>query len=216
MALLGLAVAFSSPTSVAAVLIVLGMPSGRRRGYAFVGGWLAAIALVGVIVLIFPTVDFRSSSTSPSRAASIAEIVIGGFLIAGAVALHRRPEGNRQKTRDPIPGWLVRLVGRHWAVALVAGGVMLTKSLTIVAILEILKANVDALHRSLALVVFALTSIVTITAPIVYATVAPQRAAADLESWKHWLTDHSRIVGVTLLVAIGLAIIVKALHDLFF
>ena len=64
-----------------------------------------------------------------------------------------------------MPAWLVRVVGRHWAVALAAGGVMLTYSLTIVAMLEILKANDDPLDRSFAVAVFALASIVTIAAP---------------------------------------------------
>jgi Sap, sulfolipid-1-addressing protein len=92
--------------------------------------------------------------------------------------------------------------------------VMLTYSLTIVAVVEILKANVDALDRAIALTVFAVGSIVTITAPIAYATVAPERAAERLDSWKRWLTDHSRTIGVVLLAGIGVAIILKALYDL--
>jgi hypothetical protein len=213
-AVLGLAVAFSSPTSVLAVLVLLSMPSGLRRSYAFLAGWIVTIALIGVALVVFPALDFQSSRTTPSRTASIAELVVGCFLVVGAVTLHRRPPIGDRPPRDPMPEWLVRLVGRHWAVALAAGGVMLTYSLTIVAILEILKANVDALDRAIALTVFALGSIVTITAPIAYATVAPERAAEHLESWKHWLVGHSRAIGVVLLAGIGGAIILKALYDL--
>jgi Sap, sulfolipid-1-addressing protein len=211
--LLGLAVALSSPTSVMAVLVLLAMPSGLRRAYAFLGGWLAAIALIGLAIVLFPALNFRSSHTTPSRTASIVELVIGGLLVAGAVALHRKPVV-KEAHRDPIPAWLTRLVGRHWAIALAAGGVMLTYSLTVVAMLEILKANVSPLHRSLAVAVFALTSILTIGAPIAYATVAPDRAAAHLEDWKSWLAAHTRTVGVTLLAGIGAAIILKAIFDL--
>jgi hypothetical protein len=212
-ALLGLAVALSSPTSVVSVLVLLGMPSGLRRAYAFVVGWLATIALIGLLIVVFPALDFRTSRTAPSRAASIAELVIGCLLLGAAVALYRRPPAKNPQ-RDPMPAWLVRLVGGHWAVAVAAGGVMLTYSLTVVAMLEILKANVTAVDRGLAVTVFALTSILTIAAPIAYATVAPNRAAAQLDNWKRWLAVHSRAIGTTLLTGIAVAIIIKAIHDL--
>ena len=212
MALLGLAVAFSSPTSVLAVYVLLGMPNGARRAVMFVIGWLTTIVLIGLLVVILPTFNFHNSKTTPSRAASIAELVVGAALIGAAIALHRRPASETPK--DPVPDWLVRLVGRHWAVALAAGGVMLTYSITIVAVLEILKANVDALDRAIAVTVFGLTSIVTISAPIAYTLVAPDRAARDLERSRRWLILHSRQIAVLLLSLIGAAIMLKAGYDL--
>jgi hypothetical protein len=211
-ALLGLAIAFSSPTSVLAVYVLLGMPRGARRAVTFVVGWLATILLIGILVVVLPTFDFRNSQTTPSRAASIAELLLGMALIGAAVAVQRRPAGETPK--DPVPDWLVRLVGRHWAVSLAAGGVMLTYSITIVAVLEILKANVDALDRAIAVAIFGLTSIVTISAPIVYTLAAPDRAAHDLERSRRWLILHTRQISVVLLSLIGAAIILKAGYDL--
>jgi hypothetical protein len=210
-ALLGLAVAFSSPTSVLAVYVLLGMPAGVRRAVVFVGGWVLTIVLIGVLVVVFPALDFHSSRTTPSRAASVVEVLVGALMVAAAVVLHRPASA---EPKDPVPDWLVRLVGRHWAVALVAGGVMLTYSITIVAVLEILKANVDALDRAFAVAVFALTSIVTITAPILYTVLAPARATADLARSRRWLIAHSQTIGVVLLSAIGIAIMLKAAYDL--
>ena len=86
-ALLGLAIAFSSPTSVLAVYVLLGMPSGVRRSVAFVGGWVMTIVLIGVLVVVFPSFDFHSSRTTPSRAASVAELVVGCMLVAGQTAI---------------------------------------------------------------------------------------------------------------------------------
>jgi hypothetical protein len=211
-ALLGLAIALSSPTSVLAVYVLLGMPNGIRRAVTFVIGWLVTIGLIGVLVVVLPTFNFKSSHTTPSRAASVMEVVLGAALVGAALLLYRRPTNDNPK--DPVPDWLVRLVGRHWAVSLVAGGVMLTYSITIVAVLEILKANVNALDRSLAVAVFGLTSILTIAAPIVYTVVAPRRAQHDLERSRRWLILHSRMIGVVLLTVIGVAIMAKAAYDL--
>jgi hypothetical protein len=210
--LLGLAVAVSSPTSVLAVLVILEARSGVQRGVAFVIGWLATIALFGVVLVLFPALDFQRSQTSPSRAASIAELVIGAVLVVGAVVVYRRPVAETPK--DPVPEWLTRLVGRHWAVALAAGGFMLTYSVTIVATLEILKAHVGTIDQIVALVIYGVTSIVTISAPIVFAFVAPQRAASALTGFRNWLTVHSRTISVVLLAVIGLAIMAKAAFDL--
>jgi Sap, sulfolipid-1-addressing protein len=211
-ALLGLAIALSSPTSVLAVYVLLGMPNGVRRAVTFVIGWLVTIALIGILIVVVPAFNFKSSHTTPSRTASVVELLLGAALIGGAFVLYRRPANPDPK--DPVPDWLVRLVGRHWAVSLVAGGVMLTYSVTIVAALEILKANVDALDRSIAVAVFGLTSIVTIAAPIIYTVAVPQRATRDLERSRRWLIVHSRTIGVVLLTIIGLGIMLKAAYDL--
>src|SRR5262245_52043810 len=47
---LGLAVAVCSPVSVVTVIVLLTMPSGRRRGIAFVVGWILAIAVIAAVV----------------------------------------------------------------------------------------------------------------------------------------------------------------------
>src|SRR5215471_20966785 len=75
---LGLAVAVCSPVSVVTVIVLLTMPSGRRRGVAFVLGWLLAVAVIaGVVVAIGNGQDFSSHKTTPSRAASWVEIAVG-------------------------------------------------------------------------------------------------------------------------------------------
>jgi hypothetical protein len=210
--LLGLAVAVSSPTSVLAVLVILEARSGVQRGVMFVVGWLATIALFGVVLVLFPALDFQRSQTTPSRAASIAELVLGAAMVVGAVVVYRRPVAEVPK--DPVPEWLTRLVGRHWAVALAAGGFMLTYSVTIVAALEILKAHVSTLDEAVAFAIYGLASIVTISAPIVIAFVAPERAEAALTGFRNWVTVHSRTISVVLLAVIGLAIMAKAVFDL--
>src|SRR5262249_4232965 len=109
------------------MLVLLEMRSGVQRGVAFVVGWLATVALFGVVLVLFPALDFQRSRTTPSRAASIAELVLGVALVVGAVVVHRRPVAETPK--DPVPEWLTRLVGRHWAVAVAAGAFMLTYSI---------------------------------------------------------------------------------------
>ena len=167
-AILGLAVAFSSPVSVIAVIALLGMPKGRRRGVTFIVGWIAAIAVITAVVLAFPTKNFATSRSTPSRAVSSLELLLGIGLVVGAGVIQRRPPalatGDREY-KDPTPEWLVRLIGRHWSVAALAGSLMLTYSVTIIAASEVVKAHVSSVDRTIAMAVFAVTSIVTVAAP---------------------------------------------------
>lgn len=54
---------------------------------------------------------------------------------------------------------------------------MLSYTLTLAAMAEILKANIGVVDAAVASLVFALTSIVTITAPVVVVLVAPDCSA---------------------------------------
>jgi hypothetical protein len=162
---LGLAIAVCSPVSVVTVTILLTMPSGRRRAVAFVVGWLLAIAVIAAVVtVVLQGEDFSSHTTTPSRLASAAEILVGCVVVgfAARALVRRRRTG---PASAEMPKWLDRLDETNWLLALLVGAFMLTYSLTVAAALEVLKANVSAAEAVLAFAVFAVASIVTIAAP---------------------------------------------------
>jgi len=210
---LGLAVALCSPVSVVTVIVLLTMPSGRRRGIAFVLGWLLAIGVIAAFVVGFAHgQDFSSQKTTPSQAASWAEIGVGLIIVVAAYrALRRRPQA---ASDTGGPKWLDRLDRTNLVLALVVGAFMLTYSLTIAAAVEVLKANVSAEDDALAFLAFAVASILTILAPIVVALAAPDRADERLAAWRRWLLGNSRIIGLIALVVIGALLIAKGAHDL--
>jgi len=212
-AALGLAVAFTSPVSVVTVIVLLSMPSGRRRALAFVCGWLIAIAAIGAIaIFVLHGQDFSSKRSTPSRAASALEILLGSLLLLWAVVAYRR----RKPTKEGVsePKWLSRVEGTHWLLAVAVGAIMLSYALSLAAASEILKANVSGLDAAAAIVVFSLTSIVTIAAPIVIAVVAPERSEQRLAVWKAWLLGNSRNVVLVVLMVVAVLLIVRGISDL--
>jgi hypothetical protein len=212
-AALGLAVAFTSPVSVVTVIVLLSMPSGRRRALAFVCGWLIAIAAIGAIaIFVLHGQDFSSKRSTPSRAASALEILLGSLLLLWAVVAYRR----RKPPKDGVsePKWLSRVEGTHWLLAVAVGAIMLSYALSLAAASEILKANVSGLDAAAAIVVFSLTSIVTIAAPIVIAVAAPERSAQRLAVWKAWLLGNSRTVVLVVLMVVAALLIVRGISDL--
>jgi len=215
---LGLAIAVCSPVSVVTVIVLLTMPSGRRRGIAFVLGWLVAIGVIAAVVVGFAHgQDFSSHKTTPSRAASWAEIVVGLIVVLAALRVLRRGKRGATSIEAPeseTPKWLNRLDRTNWLLAVVVGAFMLTYSLTIAAAAEILKANVSAGDDAIAFGVFAVASILSIVAPLVVALLAPDRADQRLAAWRRWLLGNARLIGLVALVVIGVALVVRGAHDL--
>jgi hypothetical protein len=212
-AALGLAVAFTSPVSVVTVIVLLSMPSGRRRALAFVCGWLIAIAAIGAIaIFVLHGQDFSSKRSTPSRAASALEILLGSLLLLWAVVAYRRRKPPKEGVSEPK--WLSRVEGTHWLLAVAVGAIMLSYALSLAAASEILKANVSGPDAAAAIVVFSLTSIVTIAAPIVIAVAAPERSEQRLAVWKTWLLGNSRTVVLVVLMVVAALLIVRGISDL--
>jgi Sap, sulfolipid-1-addressing protein len=212
-AALGLAVAFTSPVSVVTVIVLVSMPFGQRRAIAFLCGWLIALAAIGAImVFVLHGQDFRSRSTTPSRAASVLEVVLGSILLIWAVVAYRRrePSSGGQST----PKWLDRIQETHWLLAAAVGALMLSYGLSLAAASEILKANVSRLDAGVAVAVFALTSMVTVAAPIVAVVAAPERSEQRLATWKAWLLGNSRAVALVVLMIVAALLIARGAHDL--
>ena len=183
-AALGLAVALTSPVSVVTVIVLLSLPAGRRRGIAFLIGWLIALAVIAALILfVLHGQNFGSRSSSPSRAASALEVLLGSVLLIWAVVAYRR-RAPASGDASP-PKWLDRIEGTHWLLAVAVGALMLSYGLTLAAASEILKANVSTLDAGVAIGVFALTSMITVAAPIVAVVAAPgavRAAVGDVES----------------------------------
>lgn len=210
---LGLAVAFTSPGSVVTMIVLLSMSSPLRRAIAFICGWVLAIAVLALLMIfVLHGQDFSSKHTTPSRTASIVEIVLGALITFGAARIYRRPR--TAKGPESPPKWLDRIEGVHWSLCVVAGAVMLSYALSLAAIAEILKANVSTVAASVAAIVFAATSIVTIAAPVAVVIAVPRRSSEVLASWRAWLVANSRSIALIALMVIGVLLVVRGAYDL--
>jgi hypothetical protein len=212
-AVLGVAVALTSPGSVVTVIALLSMSFGVRRGLAFIVGWVLAIGVIAVLmVFVLHGQDFHSKHTAPSRTASSVEVLLGFLLLIVAARTYRRP--HRAPKTQSQPRWLAQVDRSHWSLEVVVGAVMLSYALTITAAAETLKANVGKVEAAAAGLVFAAASIITIAAPLAITARSPDRAEHVLAAWRSWVLAHSRSIALIGLMVVGAALIAKGAYDL--
>jgi Sap, sulfolipid-1-addressing protein len=209
----GAAVALTSPGSVVTVIGLLSMSSGLRRALAFIAGWLVSIGIIVLLVVfVLQGDEFRSRHGQPSRVVSSFEILLGVVLVVVSARALRQP--HVQPKSHAQPAWLARLDQTSWLLEVIVGAVMLSYTLTFAAAAETLKAHPGPLYAAVLGLVFAVTSIITISAPVVVAVAAPDRSAAILGRWKHWVLAHSRVIALIALMLIGIFLIGRGAYDL--
>ena len=100
--LIGLAIALD-PLPLSAFLVVLPSKRGKKKGAAFVLGWLASLAIVVTVTVLTTGNNPPEPDTAPSLADLAVKIAIGVGLVAIAVRQRRRM-GRPQKPKKP-PKW---------------------------------------------------------------------------------------------------------------
>lgn len=203
-----------SPVSVSLLILVLtGRRSPLRNGALLVVGYVGALVVAGVAVLVafHPSVGTDGHSTERSTI----DILIGALLLLLAV---RRLLKAPSDSAAP-PKWMESLDTMAPVRAVVIGAGLLVVNFTTVAIYipalaEIAKAGLGFSSSAIALaVVIALISS-TMTAPVVLYAVMRQRAGAILNALRSWLAKHDRAVMTVVLVVFGLYLLLKGLLGL--
>lgn len=199
-----------SPVPIIAVILML---LSRRAGVnapAFLVGWLVALAVVGVIVLVLADGADVESEETPSKAASAIKLVLGLLLLFLAFGQWRgRPKAGEE---PEMPKWMSSIDSLSPVMAL-GLGVLLSAlnpknlALTLGAALVIAQAGLRAGESAVSLVVFVAVATITVAAPVLLYFVLGERAQRVLNEWKSWLTENNATVMAVLLVVLGVVLI---------
>jgi threonine/homoserine/homoserine lactone efflux protein len=195
-----------SPIPIVGVVLMLGTPRARANSLAFLAGWVAGLAVVGVAVLLIAKGAGADADGGASSGVSWLKIALGVLLIALAARRWRgRPRGDAP---GELPAWM-QAVDRFGAPKAAGMGVLLSavnpKNLimTVGAAVAIVQTGVPSGDAFVALAVFVAIGTLGVGAPIVLYLVAGQRAAHTLDAMKTWLAAHSDAVMAVLLLVIG-------------
>ncbi|MEJ3405419.1 GAP family protein [Rathayibacter sp. YIM 133350] len=220
-----------SPLAYMALIAVLLSRLARVNGFAYLIGW--AIGVVGVLALsiwVFGLLDVQPLGDPPVWV-SILRLVLGLFLVGGAVWVYRRGATHvrtMSKANTPrevaaaapqLPGWL-QAVDTFTPVrsGLLGLGIFVLNPVdatcAIIAGLDLSLASVTDSEATVAGTLFAVLGILPIAVPVLYVLVLGEKAQPFLDATRRWIAGHTGALNAALLLVVGVLQLQKALTAL--
>jgi len=208
---LGIGVAVS-PFPVVAVILMLFTRRAKSNAPAFLAGWLAGLAVVGVLVLVIASGVDVAADEEPWAGEAWLRTVAGVLLLfLGAWQWRSRPK-NGGETR--MPRWMRRLESASPVMALGLGAVLSglnpkDTTLTVLAAAAIARAGLSTGESMIALAVYIAIATISVVAPVALYFALGDRAEATLNGWKVWLIANNATVMAVLFVLFGVLLLAQ-------
>lgn len=194
---LGLA-ASVSPVMLTEQTVLLAAPGGRRAGLLYAAG--AATVLVLLVAAVLVMGRSLSLPTAPHLDATL-DLVVGGALVALALAVHLVPARERQPSRRG-PRQLGPAAALGFGVFSMGTNVT-TLALVVPAAKEIAAASVPTWGRLLASALLVALACLPAWGPVLLVAAAPTAAGRFLGRVEDLLHRHGRLLAVLLVAGAG-------------
>ncbi|HEX5498953.1 MAG TPA: GAP family protein [Thermomicrobiales bacterium] len=211
-------VALVNPLPIMAVIVLLFSPRAAAAAPAFVIGWLLGLIVVfGLLLFVFSPNDAMGSERSPSTLASVIQIGLGLLLFGLAV---RRWQGRPRPGEEPkTPRWMAALEQAAPPAALGLGALLSGVNpknwpFTIAAAIAIAEAQPTVGQSIAPLFLFALVASVGVATPVIWHSIAPERAGKTLAGWRVWLNANYATIMVVIFVFFGVKLFTQGLGGL--
>ena len=213
---LGLAIALSPMTVIAAILMLLS-PRGRGVGLAFLIGWVAGLTIA--VVVIQKVADPAGIGQEGKHSETWVEgvrLTLGCLLLLFGILRWRR---RKPASTPALPAWMGLIdrltpvvalgVGTAWAGPTPKNLVLLSA-----ASVSIIEADLPAGEAFVAWVALIVTASLGVAIPVIWALYAGERATGRLGAWRTWLTANNAAIMAIVFSAAGVLLIAKSLGAL--
>jgi len=209
--LIGLVITLE-PIPLTAFMLVLMSRGGVRKGAAFIVGWLASLAAVVALTVLFTGNEPPRPNTAPSLAGIAVKILIGVVLVF--IAFRRRARMGKPKKPKKPPRWQAGI--DNMSPWLIVGLAPLTQPWGLVAagVATIMEATLSSAESYIALVLFCVVSTLVYLVMEVYAGFRPEHAQAVMTSVRRWIESHTDQVIIILSLGLGLWLVGKSIYVL--
>jgi Sap, sulfolipid-1-addressing protein len=215
-----------NPTLLAAVTVMLLLPSPRRLMLGYLLGAYVTSMTMG-IVIVYSLQDSGFESTSRRAIGPGEDIAIGAILLLVAFVLgtgrdepirERRQQRKAEKTKDEEPKepWVQRMLGRGSArITFVVGLLLSFPGVSyLVALSKIAKLDVAVAPTVLLVIAFCLIQQLLLEVPLLGYFLAPERTADRVAQFRAWVEANGRRAGITIAAVLGAALVLRGLIEL--
>jgi hypothetical protein len=204
-------VAAANPTLLAAVTLMLFLPSPKRLLLGYLAGALLTSLTIG-FVIVFAVHDSSATSAGRSTVSPSIDIAFGLILLLVAYVLHG---GGRDKPakKEKGPSKVEQLLGRGSARITFALGVVLTlPGISYLAALhDLQQLDYGTVGEILVILGFNVLLLIFLIVPLVGFFVAPERTVVEVQRFRSWLTRNGRRMAVDGAAILGALLLIRGL-----
>ena len=227
--ILGLAlVAMANPTLLAAVTVMLLMPSPKRLMLGYLLGAYATSISVG-LAIVFVLHDSGAVDTSKQTIGPVEDIVVGLLLLLVAFVLgtdrdqrlrerkaRRKSEKQAENGGEEKEALPIRLLGRGSPrVAFVVGLLLSFPGVSyLVALGRIDGLDAGPAPTALLVIAFCLIQQTLLEVPLIGYALAPERTQDAVNGFRAWLARNGRRAGIIVAAVLGALLIIRGLAGL--
>lgn len=208
-----------SPLPIVGVILMLLSPKAKSNGPAFVLGWLAGMAILFGIVLIFVNPDrLNNSDSSPSTLYGVFHLALGVLLWLLAVKQWKsRPKAGET---PELPKWMAGIDKVTPLMALGLGALLSSLNpknliLDLAGASAIAAGDLSTTQQIAATLIFMFIASITVAGPVIWFLVAGDSAKAKLDKMREWLVANNAIIMAIVFIILGASLVGKALPAFF-
>ena len=215
-------VAAANATLLAAVTVMLFLPSPKRLLIGFLLGGLLVSLTIG-FVIVFAVHHSSATSTSQNSISPALDIAFGLILLVAASVLRsERMEQRRERKKkekegvEKGPSKVEQVLGRGSArVTFLVGMVLTLPGVSYLAALhELDKLNYGTVPTILVILGFNFMLMILLEIPLIGYVFAPERTVVAVQNFRDWLSRNGLKAGIYVAAGLGLLLIVRGVIEL--
>lgn len=214
-------VSAANATLLAAVTVMLFLPSPKRLLLGFLAGALLVSLTIG-FVIVFVVHDASATSTARNTVSPSIDIALGAIALLVAYVLagghdqrlkerKREKRGDNETKAEKSPSKVEQLLGKGSARVTFAVGVVLTlPSVSYLAALhDLQQLGYGTVGEILVILGFNAMLLILLEVPLVGYLVAPERTVVEVQRFRSWLSRRGRRMAIVGAGAIGVFLVAR-------
>ncbi len=214
-------VAAANASLLAAVTVMLFLPSPKRLLLGYLAGALLTSITIGFLV-VFVVGDASATSTAENSVSPAIDVALGLILLLVAYVLRgghdqrlkerrRARKGDADAEAEKSASKVEQLLGRGSARVTFALGVVLTLPGVsyLVALRDLQELGYGPVGEILVIVGFNLMLLILLEVPLAGYYLAPERTVVEVQRFRAWLTRSGRRIAIVGAAALGALLIVR-------
>ena len=213
-------VSAANATLLAAVTVMLFLPSPKRLLLGYLAGALLTSLTIG-FVIVFVVHDASATSTARNTVSPSIDIALGVILLLVAYVLRgghdqKLKERRKKKSKDGEeaekgPSKVEQLLGRGSARVTFAVGVVLTLPGVsyLAALRDLQKLGYGTVGEILVILGFNVMLLILLEVPLFGYFIAPERTVVEVQRFRAWLTRSGRQMAIVGAAGIGAFLVAR-------